>query len=363
MPVRRAGLRHIRAARLQEGGLFRYSRWTSVVLKFHPCAARRREPHMLGIRVVKTAIAAVIAVFLASMFSLQFATSAGLLAILGTDVTRKRSLRTAFIRSVASIVGLLFGVFIFQLFGFALWVIGVYILAAYPILARLKLKDGIVTSSVIVFHVFSLKSVAPPVILNEIFLLLIGLGSAMCVNLAYMPRSDQRLRELRILTEDLFAAILMQLSRHLKFRDAIWDGKELIQAQDAIAEGLELTARSSENQLFVHEEYSRTYFGMRRDQLDSIQRMVQLVAQVYETVPHCVLAAELFEALSVDVRSEYYTGNVESRLAELERRFREMALPQTRAEFEVRSAVFQLCLELERYLSIAKSKKKKYLSP
>ncbi|WP_166241599.1 aromatic acid exporter family protein [Paenibacillus turpanensis] len=312
----------------------------------------------MGIRVIKTAIAAVVAVYIANAFGLAFATSAGLLAVLGTDITRRKSLHTAFVRSVASIIGLLFAVLIFSLFGFYPWVIGVFILAAYPVLSKVKLKDGIVTSSVIVIHVYSVRSTDPQVILNEVFLLLIGLGTAMVVNLIYMPRSDLRIKQLRERVEDSFSAIFLEFSRHLKEHEHIWNGEEYIQAHDAIEEGLGQARRSRENQLLLIDDYSYTYFLMRKQQLDSIQRMMELVAQVYRTLPHSRLTAELFEELSVDVKSEYYAGNVEKHLVELEAKFRSMPLPETREEFEVRSAVFQLCLELERYLTIAKGKKK-----
>lgn len=48
----------------------------------------------MGFRTIKTAIAALMAVLIAEGFGIHGATSAGLLAILGVDVTRKRSLRT-----------------------------------------------------------------------------------------------------------------------------------------------------------------------------------------------------------------------------------------------------------------------------
>ncbi|MNJ52394.1 hypothetical protein D3C77_477260 [compost metagenome] len=44
-------------------------------------------------------------------------------------------------------------------------------------------------------------------------------------------------------------------------------------------------------------------------------------------------------------------------LTEWEQEFKKMELPATREEFEVRSAVLQLCRELAMYLSIAKKDK------
>ncbi|WP_235439588.1 aromatic acid exporter family protein [Paenibacillus sp. DMB20] len=48
----------------------------------------------MGFRIIKTAIATLIAILVTDALNIPGATSAGLLAILGVDVTRKRSLRS-----------------------------------------------------------------------------------------------------------------------------------------------------------------------------------------------------------------------------------------------------------------------------
>jgi uncharacterized membrane protein YgaE (UPF0421/DUF939 family) len=80
---------------------------------------------------------------------------------------------------------------------------------------------------------------------------------------------------------------------------------------------------------------------------------------VEKTLPHGEAVAEVFADLSNDVRNTYYTGIVEARLNALEKSFKQMPLPATRSEFEARSALLQLCLELKTYLSIAKQLKRK----
>lgn len=69
------------------------------------------------------------------------------------------------------------------------------------------------------------------------------------------------------------------------------------------------------------------------------------------------MVAELFDQLSNDVLAEEYTGRTEKLLDALEQEFERMELPETREEFEVRSAILQLCRELALYLKIAKRHK------
>lgn len=312
----------------------------------------------MGIRTLKTAIATVAAVYLAMLLSLEYPMSAGLLAILGVESTIRKGIATAFVRIGASVMGLAIATLMLLLFGFHLPVLAAFILIAIPVLLRLKLQNGLATCCVAVFHIFAIGQATIPIVLNELGLLLVGLGTATIVNVVYMPDPEKRLKRQKERAEELFSAIFMQIARHLRDVDYVWSGSEMLEAHEAVERGKLEAAKAAENRLFAGNPYWSGYFRMRAGQLESIEDMVDLVAQVYSNLPHGQLVAELFEALSVDVKSETYTGNVERRLEELEERFKGMALPQTREEFEVRSAILQLCHELKYYLNIAKREKK-----
>src|SRR5690606_19255228 len=106
----------------------------------------------MGIRVIKTAVAAIIAIYVGGYFQLEYALSAGILAILGVEVTRMKGITTVITRFVASVLGLVFASIIFVCLGFHYWTVAVFIITSFPVMARFQLKDGIVTSCVIVFH-------------------------------------------------------------------------------------------------------------------------------------------------------------------------------------------------------------------
>jgi uncharacterized membrane protein YgaE (UPF0421/DUF939 family) len=175
-----------------------------------------------------------------------------------------------------------------------------------------------------------------------------------------MPNANPQLDKIRINLEELLSRIFKEFALHLiDNENHIWDGKELLLANDIIEEGNNLAERSAENKLLQGNSYWVLYFEMRRQQLDSTQRMLDLVAQVYRFVPHAHQIAYLFEELSEEVKLEYYQGKVEKHLLEMEQNFKKYPLPATREEFEVRSALLQLSVELKNYLSIAKRSKKR----
>ena len=102
-----------------------------------------------------------------------------------------------------------------------------------------------------------------------------------------------------------------------------------------------MAKRSMENTLlFGGDPYWRVYFFMRGEQLESIHRMIDLVAQVYQTLPQGEWVAAIFEDISQTVKEDYYTGEAEKELQELDARYKQLPLPESREEFEVQISDF-----------------------
>lgn len=313
----------------------------------------------MGFRVLKTAIAVIIAMYLAHVFEIESPAAAALLAILGIEVTKKKGIQSALQRIASSMLALLIGSFLFHMLGFHVWVVGVFILIVFPVLHRLRITEGTVTGAVVMLHLFAYESAGWPAVLNEMYLLLVGLGTATLINIAYMPKVNTAIEAHKMKIEALFSVIFVYLAKHLRDNTIVWDGKELLEVSREIEQGALLAKRSMENSLiFGGDPYWRVYFYMRGEQLESIHRMIDLVAQVYQTVLQGEWLAAIFEDISQSVKEDYYTGEAEKELQELDARYKQMPLPGSREEFEVRSAILQLNRELMQYLSIAKKQKK-----
>ena len=70
---------------------------------------------------------------------------------------------------------LFFGSFIFNLLGQNAVVLGLIVLLFIPLTVMLNVQEGVVTSCVILLHVFNAKVIGLHLIINEILLLIIGL--------------------------------------------------------------------------------------------------------------------------------------------------------------------------------------------
>ena len=312
----------------------------------------------MGVRVIKTAIAATIALYVAWLFELEFYLAAGILAILSVEVTRKRNFTSAGQRLLASLVGLILAAILFELLGYHMWVLGLYIVLSFPLLAAIHLKDGIVTGAVIVFHVYEAGNVTVYSMWNEVLLLIIGIGSATIINVIYMPAHDQHLMQQRKLIEQYFSIMFQRIGEYLRDAQSDWSGGELLSAEKTIDNASHLALRNMENEWFRSDQPNwYVYFKMREEQLESIRQMLTLTAQVSHAVTQGDALAHVFFSIGDDLKEDHYTGNTERKLDELETFFKLMPLPQNREEFETRSALLQLMLEMRRYLAIARNKK------
>lgn len=316
----------------------------------------------VGFRVIKTAIAAILAIVVASAIGLHNPIGAGTLAIIAVDVTRKKSVKSVSERLFASLVSLLIAWILFSLLGFHLWVLAIYILISFPISAKLNFQQGIVTSAVVVFSFYKTEQATFLVLADVVVQLICGLGAATLVNMVYMPKEDLKLKQAREDVDMLFSKIFSKMSENLQDTSMVWDGQELMEASDKIEEGITLASKALENHIMPSEDMKDEerwllYFYMRKSQLDQINNMLQLLSEIYLALPQNLRVANLLEQLSVDVKDPMYTGKTEQLLTEFNEQLQYMELPKTREEFEVRATLFQLTREINQYLKIAKKVK------
>lgn len=310
-----------------------------------------------GPRIVKTALAATGAIAVAEMLDLTFSASAGILAVLGVQATRKQTVYNIFIRFTASLIGLVIGNAVMHLFGFHPWVIGLVYFIAFTLLAKIGLKDGIVSSGVVVLHLYSAKNLSVALFGNEIVLISIGLGIALIINVIYMPSTEKETERLIEKVDSLFSQIFVHYGHFLKQEGYLWSGQEIIALQAALAEGKNLALRMIENKLRRNEDPFYRYIRMREKQFDWVRRMMVLIARIHHPVKQSYALAELFYSLSEQVKNRFYSGKITVDVREILSEMENAELPKTREEFEVRASLFHLLHELDQFLAIAEKEK------
>ncbi|MBX0358645.1 aromatic acid exporter family protein [Halobacillus sp. Nhm2S1] len=311
----------------------------------------------IGYRTIKTALGTPFAIWVAQMLQLENFASAGILTILCIQITRKRSFLSAWHRFSACILAMGFSFAFFELLGYNPISIGLMLFAFIPTTVWFKITPGIVTSSVIILHLYGSGDIGWSIIWNEVLLITVGIGTALLLNL-YMPSLEKKLNQYRRQVESNFSIILREIAQFLRNGDNDWTGKELTETANLLEKAKSLSYRDVENHLLRSHNHFYHYFHMRTKQFELLERMLPLVSRISSSDIHGVRMAEFFD----DLADAVHPGNTAviylRMLKEMKEDFREDRLPETREEFEVRASLFHLLNEIEDYLIIKRSFKK-----
>ncbi|MCP3025753.1 aromatic acid exporter family protein [Halobacillus sp. A5] len=311
----------------------------------------------IGYRTIKTAVGTPFAIWVAMLLDLENFASAGILTILCIQITRKRSILSAWHRFSACMIAILFSFIFFEAAGYNPLAIGLMLFVFIPTTVWLKITPGIVTSSVIILHLFISEPIGWDIIINEILLIIVGIGTALLLNL-YMPSLEGKLENYQTEVEDNFSTILKEIARFLRDGNEGWAGKELTDTAALLEEAKSLSFRDVENHLLrTHNKYYH-YFHMRTKQFELLERMLPLVTRIWGDNKHAQVIAEFFDELSKGIHPGNTAVIYLQKLKDIRDDFREDDLPVTRQEFEKRASLFHLLNEIEQYLIIKRSFKK-----
>ncbi|MEP9408055.1 aromatic acid exporter family protein [Peribacillus frigoritolerans] len=308
----------------------------------------------IGYRTIKTALGATLAIIIAQMLNLEYFSAAGIIAILCIQVTKKKSVYASWHRFLACLIAMAYASLLFQFIAFHPLIIGLILLIFIPTTVALKINEGIVTSSVIIMHLYGSGNITFSLLINETILIAVGVGVALVMNL-YMPSVDDKLLAYQESIETNFSAILMGIVRYLRDNDHTWDGKEITETANLLNQAKSLAFRDVENHFLREEDLYYHYFKMREKQFEIIERILPLVTNIPLVVKQSGIVADFIEDLAENVHPQNTAIFYLKKLEEMEIHFRGMALPQTREEFESRAALLQLMKEMERYLLLKHS--------
>ena len=310
----------------------------------------------MGYRTIKTAVGAGLAIWIASLLDLEFATFAAIIVIMCIEKTKKKTLITMKDKFFASLLSLILGALLFEVLGYYPIVFSLFILLFVPILVRAHIQAGFVTSMVVVLHVYTVKDANWAMFLNELYIIFIGMGIALLVN-SFMPNFKRDIEIFKKEIEQKFEIILFEFSAHLRDSMRNWDGKEILEVEDLINQSKSIAIQDVENHLLRKQNKDYYYLEMREDQLELLKHMMKIVAIFSSSsldVKQKEMFAEFLENLSRNVHSGDTTDISLNELEELNALIRKMELPKTREEFEVRANLFYLIFEMKNYLNIKK---------
>jgi len=308
----------------------------------------------VGYRTMKTAVGTGISIALAQFFGLHSFPSAGILTILCVQPTKKKSLHAVYTRLVSSIVGMIFSYIAFELFDYNPFVFAVMLLFFIPTIVSLGVAEGFVSSAVIIMHIYSATNFTLDLFLNELGIMAVGFGTGLAVNM-YMEDIQKDLDQYRVQVEGLYRTIFSEIAKYLRNGDTSWDGKQLILLSDILNKAKSLAFKDVENHLRRKENLYYTYFDMREQQLEIIERVLPKITALPVMVQQAELVADFMEDLAENVHSGNTAQTYRDKLEKVKSEFAELPLPESHDKFLAMAALYQFIEEMDKYLIIKQS--------
>lgn len=164
---------------------------------------------MIGARVVKTALAIMLSILTARFLELQTPQFAGIVAILAVQPSFYRSLRYGIQHTISAIVGAILGAFVMFEVGNSFLVIGLVALLLMVLHVKLKTTNSLLVSVVVAVNTMgTIPHYFGETALNQIALVIIGVGYGTLINLFPKPFHQERASHLLTQAEGMIRVLL-----------------------------------------------------------------------------------------------------------------------------------------------------------
>ncbi|MCD8924454.1 aromatic acid exporter family protein [Staphylococcus epidermidis] len=308
------------------------------------------NPYKIGFRTVKTAVGMTLGVIICKLLGLDNYASSAILVVLCIKHTKMHSVQAILSRLVSCLLILFLGSAIFSLLGQHAFVLGLIVLLFIPLTVVLNVQEGVITSCVILLHVFNAKAINGHLILNEIMLLIVGLGIAFLMNLM-MPSLDKKLNHFKQDIEnqitEIFNIFSQACAMHNDHLNIKFDSLLL-----NIKKAKSLAFRDVKNHFVRNENSFYHYFDMREEQVELLKRMTSLLEKINTDDPILEKISQLMYEIGSNVNSNDYTALRLHSLYEIRLSLDDLPLPTTHETLNSRAHIIQILNELEEYLNI-----------
>ncbi|OTO76376.1 MULTISPECIES: aromatic acid exporter family protein [unclassified Enterococcus] len=306
----------------------------------------------IGLRTIKTAVAAPVALLLATGINLESASSAAIITILTVTNTKRSTAKTALNRLFSLTLATAIAAACFLILGFHPITFGLYLLIFIPLSIRLGLSEGIAVSSVLITHYLAAGEMPVSLIINEYLLMIIGVSCALAANL-YMPNTEKKIQEDQVVVEVSLKRMLEKMSAYLN-----QPAKEELLRQECLSlrgfvrQAQERAQEFEENHFFSGNSYYFEYFAMRRLQLKVLSDMLQILNRLDAAAEDVQELRELFEFTAQTLAEDNDGAAILEKIDEADQRYQQKKLPESRQAFEERAMLFQLFQLFQDFIEI-----------
>lgn len=298
----------------------------------------------------KMALSATLALVIGNVMGVQFATVAAVISILSIQNTRKDSFRIGVKRIIACTIAIFLGCILFKLIGQSPISFFIYLIAFIPITSKLKIEVGMVPAVVLATHLLIAEDISLYWILNELYIMIIGIGVASIANL-FMPSLEGELRDKKRKVEEYYKVLFIKMAKSLITTTVeIDEEKFMIDIENELFTAKDLTYKIVNNKFLKADSYYSDYINMRINQFYLIKRMRNHFSRLYMSLEQTKIMSEFIEEIGENIKEENDCSELIGKANSLRENFKRMKLPESREEFENRAQLLQFLNDLEEFL-------------
>lgn len=303
----------------------------------------------------KMAISATITLIIGNTLGLKYSTVGAVIAILSIQDTRKKALIIGQKRILACLIGIFMSIIFYEVLGQGALSFGVFLLVLIPITSRINIQEGMVPAVVLSTHFLVADKINLELIINEVLLMIIGIGVAAIANI-FMPSLDDKFKGDKEWIEEHYRIVIYKMAKSLITYTVDVDEQKLIDdIKYKLYDSKETAYKIVNNNFFKSSSYYTDYINMRINQFDIINRMRVHFHKFSIPVEQMKVMAEFTHCVSENIREMNDCKDLLSELESLRCEFKKMDLPKTREEFESRAELLQFLNDMEEFLIIKRN--------
>ncbi len=303
----------------------------------------------------KISIAVAMAIGIANLLHLEFAISAGIVAILTILPTKRETVKTAAERLLAFLIAMGIAYVCFEVLGTNQWAFMVYILPYAFICCLKKWNAAIAMNSVLISHFISLGSMNVHTITNELLIFGVGVGIGIFMNL-HLQSDRTAIRTLKKQTDEQIAKILERMGERINDKNLTDYNGECFKALEHIIRDAKNTAEINyKNQLKSQRDKDAEYISMRNRQYSVLREMYKMVSTLEATPRTARVIADFFDNMAEAFHENNDCKLLLEQFRKMDAYMEEQPLPENRQEFEDRARLFMLMRYIKEFLEIKES--------
>lgn len=317
------------------------------------CMITYSKPDRLTIiNSLKIVSAASVAVLLATMLELSSAMSAGIIAILTIQPTKRETINTAVGRMLAFAVAMCIGFLSYSLVGFRVEAFLVYLIPYIFICQIFKWKSAMTMNSVLISHFVVAGAMNAQTITNEILIFVIGVSCGIVANLHLHKRSDYIL-ELQQEADEQIVRILYRMSERVRNKDISDYNSDCFEAlKEILREAKNVAKENYNNQFDKNDIFDMEYIRMRERQCQILYEMYKNIRKLGSSPRTAKRISVFLEDMAISFQRENDGKILMLEFEQMDKFMKSQPLPVERQEFEDRARLFTFMRSIEEFIEI-----------